>query len=280
MKTSRTNLSLMVCSVLALASAAEAQSLFAVGANPNVLYSVDVTTGDLAAVGGYSLTEPGSELFLGGLEFGPNGTLFGVSVGPRARLYSIDPVNAAANAIGLMNEFSFEGAVAFDPNTGAMFGANGRNANVPTLYTIDPLTGQATPLGIISGGPHDFNGFGFDTNGDLFGLDRVTNSLWKIDKTNPWGAGTMQVGSSFGPGLQIGSFGGMTVDPVSGQAFGYAGGSRTLFAVSLLTGVTTVIRQYAAGSPNLMGLAFIPEPCALSLMMLAGVVLAVRRRRR
>jgi hypothetical protein len=137
----------------------------------------------------------------------------------------------------------FEGGLAFDPTTGTLYGVNQGNSGSPQLFTVDVVTGQGTIVGLIAGGEHDFAGLAFTPTGQLYGLDRVTNALWRIDKANPAGAGTAQVGAGLGGGISMGGLGGMARDSATGDVYGYAGGSGHLFSVDLATGLGTVLHS-------------------------------------
>lgn len=258
---------------------ARAGELYAIANDPDILYALDPTGGELGPVGSYTLTNPGSEFAIGGLEFAPDGTLYGISLTSSARLYSIDPLGAGMVEIGPLGVNAFEGGLAFDPTNGTLFGVNAVVSGAASLFTIDITTGAATIIGTIHNGAHDFNGLAFDGGGTLYGIDRLTNALWKIDKQTPDGPGTQQVGSGLGPLVTVGDFGGMAVDTDLGLVYGYAEGSRTLFTVDLVTGLATMVQQLGPDAPSITGLAFIPEPATVGLFLL-GTTLVLRRGRR
>lgn len=85
----------------------------------------------------------------------------------------------------------------------------------------------------------------FDPAGQLYGLDTRSNALWRIDKNDPGGAGTQQVGAGLGGGIHLGAAGGMTRDESTGIVYGYAGGfanaSHHLLTVNLATGAGTAL---------------------------------------
>jgi hypothetical protein len=247
-----------ICALaLALAvSPARAILLYATDETNQGLYTIDTGAAyAVSLVGTYTI--PGEEFFIGGLAFDSHGVLYGVSATDFARLYTLDPHTAATTLVGpLYAGFVFEGGLAFEPGTGTLYGANLESSGAPHLMKIDAASGAGTDLGLIAGGEHDFGGLAFDALGQLFGLDRSTNALWRIDKANPASALTVQVGAGLGSGIVMGRVGGMTDDPATGTFYGYAEGSRHLFTVNLATGAGTVLHQFAANDPVFYSLAY------------------------
>ena len=267
----------------ALSAPAHAATIYATGDNPDNLYSIDTVTGAVTPIGGYSLIAPADEYAIGGLEFAPDGTLYGVSIGPINRLYIMNTTTGQATSVGLTGQYAYEGGLAFDPIFGTAYMVNGGSSSSPRLSSVNLATGKATLVGTIAGGMHDFDGLAFDPSGQLYGLDRVTNSLWKIDKNNPNGAGTVQVGGGLGAGVNMGPVGGMTYDAVTGLFWGYGSGNKTLFTVHPITGVANVVHTLDdPGIPTFWSLAspnVIPEPTTLALAAM-GAGLLIRRKRR
>ncbi|MCZ6815342.1 MAG: PEP-CTERM sorting domain-containing protein [Planctomycetota bacterium] len=253
-----------------------AGTLYGIGTGPDMLYLIDPVSGVFTDVGPVALSDPDTEFAIGGLEFGPDGTLYGFTLKSQSRLYAIEPKDAFALDIGPIGLTTFEGSLVFDFENEIMYGVNGVIDGLTSLMTIDLDTGQATAIGIIGDSPHDFNGLAMGEDGLLYGIDRVTNALWRID-TVPNGPGTMLVGE-LGPNVTLGAFGGMAVDLDSGTVYGYDGPSHMLFTIDLATGNTTVIHQHESG-PSITGLAYIPEPSTSALLALAAASATLRRRR-
>jgi hypothetical protein len=253
-----------LCAVLVLAllgtavvaPQTSAITLYATDEQNQGLYSIDTVNGySVTFIGHYTI--PGEEFLIGGLAFDASGTLYGVSATTFAKLYTLDPATAATVLVGpLYAGFVFEGGLAFAPGTGVLYGVNLDSAGSPHLLTIDTATGAGTDRGLIAGGEHDFGGLAFDAVGQLYGLDRSTNALWKIDRLNPSSALTAQVGTGLGNGIVMGAIGGMTDDPLTRTVYGYAAGSRELFTVDLASGLGTVLHQFAPGDPVFSGLAY------------------------
>jgi DNA-binding beta-propeller fold protein YncE len=259
---------------------ARAATLYATGSDPDVLYTINTITGAIGTVGSYSLVNsPADEYGIGGLEFAPDGTLYGVSVGPSARLYTLSTTTATAAAIGLLSVNNiFEGGMAFEPQGGTAYTINVGSSTINSLATINPATGQATAVGLVGGGTHDFAGLAFDPSGQLFGIDRIGNSLWRVDKANPSGPGTVKVGD-LGAGIDMGPVGGMTRDPLTGLVYGYASNSKHLFTINLGTGAATVLHTFNAPTdPTFWSIAApIPEPATIGLVTLGCILLRRRR---
>lgn len=277
------NLGIVASMLVACTSIAHGATLYATGDDPDILYTINTANGTLTPIGGYSLVSGADEYAIGGLEFSPSGVLYGVSIGSIGRLYTISLANGQATSVGLTNQFTFEGGLAFDPITGVAYMANGNTASSPSLSTVNLLTGNATKVGQIGNASHDFAGFAFSPTGQLYGIDRITNALWAIDKSNPAGAGTVQVGAGLGGGIALGPVGGMTYDAQSGVYWGYASMSKSLFTIDIATGAGTVVYQFTGPEdPVLWSLAspnVIPEPGTLA-MLAVGAAVCVRRRRR
>jgi DNA-binding beta-propeller fold protein YncE len=250
---------LLVALSMVLAGVAVAEGVMLYGTTDvgDALYRINTADGSYTLVGNYTLNSPGTELFIGGLVYDSGVDLFyGISASTVARLYTVSPINAATTDIGAVGVgFIFEGGLAFDPTDGTLYGVNQGSDTNPNLLTLNTSTGAGTVVGLIGGGSHDFGGLAFDAGGQLYGLDRVTNALWKIDKSNPSGSGTAQVGSGLGGTISMGVAGGMATDS-SGVVYGYGEGSNELFTVSLALGTGTVIHSYLAGDPVFYSLGF------------------------
>lgn len=249
------------CSLFLLAFVApvRAVELYATTATDQGLYTIDTNTFAVNFVGNYTI--PAGEGFIGGLAFDANEFLFGISASSGSQLYRLNPANAFTTLVGPLNVgFVFEGGLAFEPGTGVLYAVNQELADSPHLMTINVATGQATIVGQIAGGTHDFAGLAFDPAGQLYALDRVTNALWKIDKSNPSSGLTVQVGAGLGSGIVMGDVGGMTNDPGTGTYYGCSGalggGSKHLFTVDLGTGAATVLHQFTAKDPAFLSLAY------------------------
>jgi hypothetical protein len=99
-------------------------------------------------------------------------------------LYLIDPESCDWYAIGGGGAGS--SAISFDPITEYLFSTDGSN-----LYKIDVETGEQELVGTFDS-VQFMEGLAFDTDGTLYGWDKVNDMLWVIDKET---AEETQVGS-------------------------------------------------------------------------------------
>lgn len=72
--------------------------------------------------------------------------------------------------------------MALDPTDGTVYAVSTNYAN-STLFTIDVATGNAIVVGPIVGAP-GMVAIAIDSNGNLFGIDHITDSYFHIDPTN------------------------------------------------------------------------------------------------
>ncbi len=81
-----------------------------------------------------------------GIDFDNNGNLYGIDLGDD-KLYAIDPVSAAATAIGDLGvDLSYAQDMGVDPSSGNLYGTL-YTASGSGLYSIDKATGAATLIG-------------------------------------------------------------------------------------------------------------------------------------
>jgi hypothetical protein len=110
------------------------------------LWTIDVTTGQTTFVG------PTNRTGIQGMDFAPDGTLYGWDVGVTVGLVTINPVTGAARDVnGAVGGSTGIQTLAFSPE-GVLFG--GREQ----LFTVNPSTGSTTLVGSLGG---DVRGFDF-----------------------------------------------------------------------------------------------------------------------
>jgi DNA-binding beta-propeller fold protein YncE len=234
----------------AAVASAVAITLYASDAIGRDLYSINTLDGSVTLLGHHGVASG-----FCALEYSQRGdSILGLTRLTTAALYSIDPNTVSATYVGSLNiGYVYEGALAFDPTNGALYGANAGSDEHPQIFVVDPNSGVGTIVGEVAGAPHDFDGLIFDDDGQLYGLDGVTQALWKIDKNNPGGPGTQQVGAGLGAGIEMGAVGGITEGP-DGVIYGYAADSHELFTVDLATGQATVLHSFGPDVPIFYGL--------------------------
>lgn len=280
-------------SCVVVATTARADLLLGVHLDTGDLYSISENDASVTLIGNTGV--PG----LGSLEFAPNGTLYGFTLGANATLYSIDPATAAATQIGPLNLgfFVYEGGLAFAPD-GTAYATNAINQSNPLLFRLDLDTGIGTPIGLMTGGDHDVGGLAWRDEGDgvgtLIGLDRILpSSLLLIDPGNPATTSTL---SELNPGILPGINGGMALlrrvgQRGNGEIVGYfstAGltadgpGDNSLYWFDPYTGQHALIGAFDSAvitGSGFGGLAIVPEPASLVLLALGGLTLLHRRRK-
>jgi hypothetical protein len=91
--------------------------------------------------------------------------------------------------------------MAVDPTTGAVY-ASSTNIATSSLFSIVPSTGVATLIGPLTGSPGNI-AISFDGNGDLYGYDIVTDSMYSINKANgnTTNLGALPFDANFGQGM-------------------------------------------------------------------------------
>jgi len=139
------------------------------------------------------------------------------------RLYSIDVTTESITLIGNTG-FDRLGAIAFN-SSGVLYGATGGSTPGSTLLTIDPNTGMATVVGLISDRNIGVDGLRFDSQNNLYGAaydgSIFTGVLVTIDPSNGnvlTSVTLMGSGNSFAPGIAFSSAG--TLYASRGNALG------------------------------------------------------------
>lgn len=139
------------------------------------------------------------------------------------------------------------------------------------LYEIDPVTGLSSHLGNI--GFDDLFALGFTPDGTLYGVSDHSHDLVRIDTASGAGtsAGTLRLGYVYD----------IAADPVSGQLYALSSGRGGLYTIDLAGPTVSLVAEYDPAL-NLAGLAFasVPEPTSITMLGLAALSLARRRRRR
>jgi hypothetical protein len=261
----------------ALITQANAANLLGINSDDGRVYNISTVDAAMSLAGNTGIPSAAA------LEFAPNGKLymFTTSGAPTPTLYELNPTTFAPTPIGPLNtDFVFEGGLAFSPDGLNAYATNGTNSGTPKLLKLNLGTGAASVVGTISGGAHDINGLAWRSSDNmLVGLDREGNRLVAINPTTAVSSLIATVTPT------IGGVGGMTVLNGVGYfntaaATASPAGSNELWQFNLATGAHTRIGSLAptiSSGNGISGLAAIPEPGSLAVLLLVGVT-ALRRR--
>lgn len=239
--------------------------------------------------------------------------LYGSTGGTDGRLYRIDVTTRAVTFVGSTG-FARIGGIAFNAN-GVLYGVSGGSATRSTLLTIDPLTGMATVIGLVSDPSANIDGLRFNSQGVLYGTAyEGVGVLVTIDPSNANILSSLTLsgsGNSFCAGIAFdpldvlygsrGNANGRAEDldlihpngmltPIGGMdavisdivfSSGILYGSSPtgeLYSINPITGAKTLL--FNTGIPNFAGLAApVPEPSASILLVLTIVAWFVLIRR-
>ena len=187
--------------------------------------------------------------YLVGIDFSPDGKLYGITDTPDpGSLVTINPATgeivgapvALSQAVGL--------AFAIDPTTGILYGVGELNE----LCTIDPTTGVVTTVGVMDLDECMALGLAFDegnlyvssTGGCFFGLPP---GLHAVDKHNANASGV----TAINPQIDVYA---LAFDPLTHGL--YCSNGTSLFQLSPATGTLTTIGPIGVGTNSL---AFLPR---------------------
>ena len=169
--------------VVGSAGAAATSILYATDVLNRDLYRIETGTWDVTLVGFHGIPSG----FCGLAYDSDHDVLLGITRYSTARLYSVDPNTATASLIGSLGVgYVYEGGLVFDQQRGLLYGANAGSNEDPHIFTVNSTTGAGAIVGRVGSEPHDFAGLVFGQDGELYGLDRETHAMWKIDVSNVW----------------------------------------------------------------------------------------------
>lgn len=207
------------------------------GAN---LYLINKTTGAASLIGPHGI--PPAEFGVGALSFGPDGSLYGTTMGQNvAKLYKIDTGTGAATAVGsgMSLPFVLEGGLGFVcSSTRGVNELDLNNGEVKT-YSVNTTSGVGTRVGPAMGENRDLNGLAYDGT-KLWGIDRLTNTIGTVD----WATGAYAAGATItvsGSPFVIGNTGGLAADPANGTLYAAFGSTGGLYTLNPITGAATLI---------------------------------------
>ncbi len=253
--------------LLVMPTVARADILY--GMDQGILTKIDTDTLTATPIGdtGY--------FALAGLEFGPDGQLYGLSY-QTDELVKIDLNSGSATVVGstILNISSGSG-LGLDPTTNLMYATAKLTLSTPDILVIISLeTGGVTYVGEVSGtGSSALHSLDFTASGELYGIQLIGSDgqLRAIDKTD---GTSVPIGSRSLP-----TVGSLTIAP-SGTAWtieapGY------LYSIDLENGTPTnhgLVTGFTGGEGLIGSLASIPSP-PVTAVFCAGILLSVGRKR-
>ena len=247
--------------LLVLSAAGHAGSLFVEGSG-NQFGTLDLSTGNFSGVG---TTTP---LFFG-MGFS-GGNLYGLDSASPANVFRIDPATANTTQIPSTNNLDAIAGTA-GPN-GLLYALDD---TVSELYTVNPVTGTKTNIGLTGIGLPD-GLLAFDPSGHLFAdaFDPTGDFLYQLDPAT--GAAT-PIGSIGGVGSTLHFFSGVFV---GGTLYGFASqvSGAGIYSIDTTTGAATLLTTYnmpLGADIDAVALSPVPEPSGLAVLALG--LLAWRR---
>jgi hypothetical protein len=213
------------------------------------------------------------ELPMDGMDFTPDGTLYGVA---DQELFIINQTSGAVQSLGVSQlapgEIYMD--ISWDPLTQIMHGIAGESPS--HLYQINLSNAAATLVGTINLPSGNWSaGLATTAAGVRYMDDGVQDGLYRLDGLN---------GTFLGPeGWNYNIFGGMTIDWSRDGVLYHAGWNETamrteLWTVNLNTGAGTLVGQIGQ-STLLLSAAIKPVPEPGGLAAVALLAACVRRRR-
>jgi MYXO-CTERM domain-containing protein len=227
----------------------------------NDIYTIDQTSGLATLLGSSGFRAP----FDLTSDWRPDSFTIYAPDSDTNQLLELDPSTGDGTVIGGFGTVTFMESLAFDATTGTLYGLTMDDI----LYQIDTGTGNATLIGTVGFG--SIFAIGFDLSGTLYGVAFDSSELITIDTGS--GAGTA-VASTTLQGVTD-----LAARPEDGVMYAVDTYSDAVYTMNLTTGEHTLVGAYNSGVDFMVGLAFspIPEPAALSLLALGGLLLARRR---
>lgn len=192
---------LFLSAVVSMSAPLKAQHLYGIEHDTGFLYEIDLTTLQLSVVGDTNINNPG------GLQFNNAGQLHSFSTGYPAQLWRINEQTALATYVNNLGvSIVSEGSLAM--SAGGKTWASTREVNSDSvLFRVSLFAGGNSyqDVGPFSGGFRDISGMAHREDGQLVGIDALTNMLVTIDPATANVTDLAQLVPEFG------SIGGMTI---------------------------------------------------------------------
>ncbi|MFC4821449.1 YncE family protein [Dokdonella ginsengisoli] len=243
----------------------------AFGVNLNSIDGNTLVRFDAAAPGSTTPVGAVERTLVGGAFLdGDFGTLYSLDFdsGELVRVNTADAGIAAVGVAATLNGEDWSG-LALDPTDGTLYASSTLMSGSlsSTLYTIDPLTGAATPVGAIAGGGRVIE-IAADVGGQLYGVDIDGDVLIAIDKASgaATAIGALGFNAEFAEGLDF--------DPSSNVLYFAAVNDESVFSqpgqmytLDTATGHATLVggisADPAAAQIAAFAIALPPSPCAV-----------------
>jgi hypothetical protein len=222
-------------------------------------FGIDRLSGDFVR---FELDEPeimtvlgpsGATSVVNACEFDAGGAyaaLYCVDTGNPASYFSLDTRTGARTNLGTipLGSMTFVVALATDPTTEVIYAVLCTTSFVSSLHTLDFTTGGLTLVATISGAGC-IAAAGFDSSGELFGIDGVADTLVAIDKVTGGATTLGPIGfdQTFPPAIDF------VDDACFLFAFNGGSGIGELRTCDTTTGGTTLIGAFGSDVPGGFG---------------------------
>ncbi len=250
--------------VLAISATTYAGDLIGCDAFSTAIGTIDRDDGSWTHIGA-------SGAVITGMTYDSNhGVMYGISPN-NDTLFKIDPTSGIATPIGAYGTLGYENAngLAYDPVHDILYGTDN---NTNHLFQVDTVTGTSTFIAEISGGFTEIEGLGYDPVHEvLYGLTALQRRIVSIDtNTGLATAVSNELPSAVWRGLEW--------DPVYGVL--YASAVNIFEDASIYNynpqNNRLSFRGHAIGVEAVQGLAVLPEPS--TLLLLVSAIPLLRRR--
>ncbi|HEV7490689.1 MAG TPA: hypothetical protein VGO25_07780, partial [Rhodanobacteraceae bacterium] len=193
-------------------------------------------------------------------------------------LYTIDTTTGVPTLVGSAANAPAEGyaGLAYDSTSGNLYAASSTCGTSSHLWTLDPAAAAPTGVGEIIGAPCII-AIAVNAQGEMYGLDIVTDSLYAIDKTNGNAAliGSIGFNANFAQDMAFD----LSTGVLYLAGFDFDALTDSIYTLDLQTGAANIIGPIGAslGEVDAMGIETVGGPCMqpqdlpwLSLSPVAG----------